>query len=142
MPYNLCMSENDNLKTNPSKRILVIDDDPDIGLMIKMMLEFRGYWVMVMDRAEKTKEIVTDNKIELIIMDMLLSGVNGVDICRVIKQDVNIRHTPVIMISAHPNAKETCLEAGADDFISKPFDMEDMLGKIKRLVNPENWATG
>jgi DNA-binding response OmpR family regulator len=136
------MNENDKHKVNTPKRILVIDDDPDIGLMIKMMLEFRGYWVMVMDRAEKTEEIMRTNKIDLVIMDMLLSGVNGVDICREIKQTDDIRDIPAIMISAHPNAKETCLEAGADDFISKPFDMDDMLGKIKRLVNPSKPATG
>lgn len=132
------MSERDNLKVNGPKRILVIDDDPDIGLMIKMMLEFRGYWVMVIDRAEKTRELIIGNKIDLVIMDMLLSGVNGVDICSEIKKDKDTGHILVIMISAHPNARETCLAAGADDFISKPFDMEDMLAKIKRLVEPVN----
>ncbi len=132
------MTLNDNQKMNSSKRILVIDDDPDIGLMIKMMLEFRGYWVIVIERAEKTHEIILRNRIELVIMDMLLSGVNGVDICREIKQAEDTTHVPVIMISAHPNARDICLKAGADEFISKPFEMEDILSKIRSLVNGNN----
>ena len=116
-------------------RILVVDDDPDIGTMIKMMLEYKGYTVTVIDRAEQTGEFLQNNTINLIIMDMLLSGMNGTDVCRGIKQNPATSRIPVMMISAHPNAKVVCLEAGADDFISKPFEMEDILLKINRLVN-------
>jgi DNA-binding response OmpR family regulator len=119
----------------PSKTILVVDDDPDIGSMIKMMLEFKGYGAVVMDRAEKVIDSLRDNKVDLIIMDMLLSGVNGVDICKKIKDNPTTGLIPVIMISAHPNAKDICMEAGADDFVSKPFDMDDMLDRVGNLVN-------
>lgn len=114
--------------------ILVLDDDPDIGTMIKMMLEYKGYSVTVSDRAEQISEIVHDNDIDLIIMDMLLSGSNGTDVCAELKRNKSTAHIPVMMISAHPNAKEICLNAGADEFISKPFDMHDILSKIDRLV--------
>ena len=70
-------------------------------------------------------------------MDMLLSGVNGTDICAELKENSSTSHIPVMMISAHPNAKEICLQAGADEFISKPFDMQDILSKISKLVNPQ-----
>lgn len=115
--------------------ILVLDDDPDIGTMIKMMLEYKGYSVTVSDRAEHIAEIVHNNHIDLIIMDMLLSGTNGTDVCAELKQNKTTSHIPVMMISAHPNAKEICLNAGADEFISKPFDMHDILSKIDKLVN-------
>jgi DNA-binding response OmpR family regulator len=64
-------------------------------------------------------------------MDMLLSGDNGTDVCKSIKQSSPI---PIMMISAHPNAKEICLAAGADEFIAKPFDMQDMLSRINHLM--------
>ena len=119
---------------NTTKQILVIDDDPDIGVMIKLMLEFKGYSVKITDRGKNIAGMLRDNTIDLIIMDMLLSGINGVDICRQLKQSAETACIPLIMISAHPNAKEICLEAGADEFISKPFDMQDILTKIDRLI--------
>jgi|SRR5436190_1495473 len=114
--------------------ILVLDDDPDIGIMIKMMLEYKGYSVIVTDRAEKAEEVLSSEHIDLLIMDMLLSGVNGTDMCTALKQYPATSSLPVIMISAHPNAKQICLDAGADEFIAKPFDIIDMLSKISRLV--------
>ncbi len=115
-----------------------MDDDPDIGTMIKMMLEYKGYAVTVSDRAEQAEEVLRNNNIDLIIMDMLLSGVNGTDICTELKENNATAHIPIMMISAHPNAKEICLQAGADEFISKPFDMQDILLKINRLVNSQD----
>jgi DNA-binding response OmpR family regulator len=122
---------------NKKEKILVLDDDPDIGTMIKMMLEYKGYSVTVSERAEQAGEILKNDGFDLIIMDMLLSGVNGTDLCNEFKNDSSIAHIPVIMISAHPNAKEICLQAGADEFISKPFDMQDILSKIDRLINKQ-----
>lgn len=129
------MSKTLSNDSGPSKKILVVDDDPDIGSMIKMMLEFKGYEATVMDRAEKVAASLSDTSVDLIIMDMLLSGINGVDICKTIKDNPATGQIPVIMISAHPNAKEICMNAGADDFVSKPFDMDDMLGRVGRLVD-------
>ena len=120
---------------NKKEKILVLDDDPDIGTMIKMMLEYKGYNVVVSDRADHAAEALLNNDIDLVIMDMLLSGVNGTDLCSELKKNSSTAGVPVIMISAHPNAKEICLQAGADEFISKPFDMQDILSKIDRLIN-------
>lgn len=121
------------MKQAPYK-ILVVDDDPDISMMLKLMLEFKGFKVITTDRIEDTYTILQQTNADLVIMDMLLSGINGTDICTQLKQSDSTRHVPVMMISAHPNAKEICLQAGADDFISKPFDMQDILGKIDHLV--------
>ena len=120
--------------SNAASRILVLDDDPDIGIMIKIMLEYKGYSVILAERAEKAKEIINTGNISLLIMDMLLSGINGTDMCTELKKNPFTASIPIMMISAHPNAKEICMEAGADDFISKPFDMPDILSKISRLM--------
>ena len=117
--------------------ILVIDDDPDICTMIKMVLEYHGYAATDADGEEKTKKILLSEPVDLIIMDMLLSGADGADICRQLKQDEKTSSIPILMFSAHPNAKEICLEAGADDFISKPFEMDDLMGKISFFLQPK-----
>lgn len=117
------------------ENFLVIEDDPDIGRMIKMLLEYKGYRVTVLERTEQADEILRNNGIDLVIMDMLLSGVNGIDVCARFKNDASISHIPVIMMSAHPDARKKCLQAGANGFISKPFDMQDILSEINKLIN-------
>lgn len=116
------------------EKILVVDDDPDISMMIKMMLEYKGFSVAIADRAEIAEQMLPAGHFKLIIMDMLLSGANGVDVCMRLKKNPQLSKIPIIMISAHPNAKSVCINAGADDFIAKPFDMEDMLSAIRRFV--------
>ena len=115
-------------------KILVIEDDADIARMIQMLLTYKGYAVTVSDRTEQSDEMLRNSNIDVVIMDMFLSGVNGIDICIRFKSDNRIAHIPVIMMSAHPDAKKICLEAGADDFISKPFDMKDLLSMVSVLI--------
>ena len=115
--------------------ILVIDDDPDISMMLKMMLEYKGYKVITADRVDEIFQAISNKSFNLIIMDMLLSGINGTDICLQLKEKEATSSIPVMMISAHPNAKELCLQAGANDFMAKPFDMDDILNNVGRLVN-------
>ena len=122
--------------------ILVLDDDPDICIMIKMVLDYYGYDAMDADNEENARKIILSNHVDLLIMDMLLSGVDGTDICRQLKQEKETSSIPILMFSAHPTAKETCLAAGADDFISKPFEMNDMMDKIsffleRKKINQE-----
>ena len=115
--------------------ILVIDDDPDICSMIKLMLEYHGYVVMSSDNESGARSILSDNKVDLIIMDMLLSGFDGRDFCRQLKAAHETSAIPVLMFSAHPNAKQSCIDAGADDFIGKPFEMQELLGKLRNCLN-------
>lgn len=115
--------------------ILVLDDDPDICTMITMMLKYNGYAAADANNEEDAIKILHAKHIDLVIMDMLLSGVNGTDVCRRLKQDKKTSSIPVLMFSAHPNAKGACFAAGADDFIAKPFEMNDIMAKIHFFVN-------
>ncbi|MEO8590402.1 MAG: response regulator [Flavobacteriales bacterium] len=67
-------------------------------------------------------------------MDMLLSGVNGCDVCRVLKAKEDLRAIPVLMISAHPGAQKECLAAGADAFMAKPIETAEFNAAVGRLV--------
>jgi Response regulators consisting of a CheY-like receiver domain and a winged-helix DNA-binding domain len=122
------------------KLILILDDDPDLCAMIKMMLEFKGYAAIEARNEKEARNVLSETYPDLIIMDMLLSGIDGTDVCRRLKQDEKISSIPILMFSAHPNAKESCVAAGADDFISKPFEMNDMLGKIDYFMSKKTRA--
>lgn len=110
---------------------MILDDDPDICTMIKLMLEYYHYTVLVADSQSVAKNILADNPVDLILMDMLLSGTNGTEICQGFKKNETTSLIPILMFSAHPDAQQACLDAGADDFISKPFEMIEMLAKIR-----------
>lgn len=116
-------------------KVLVVEDNPDIGDVISMILENKGYAVVVFKNADGIQELLQDDQVDIIIMDMLLSGVNGTDICKKIKEDPALSPIPLIMMSAHPDAENICIKAGADDFVAKPFDLEDLLFKIAHFTN-------
>lgn len=115
-------------------KILVVDDDLDIGTVLKMMLSYNGYEVTTIINADKTKETLSNQHFDLLILDMLISGINGTDVCRKMKSDSSTAEIPVLMISALSDAEPVCRQAGADDFISKPFDMRAIINKVNNLI--------
>ena len=121
-------------ETNSPHKILVVDDDPDISMMLKLMLEYKGYKVTILEKPDQITPVLKENDFNIVIIDMLLSGISGTDICAEIRQNFSTNDYPILMISAHPNARKICLDAGADDFIAKPFDMNEILSKISNLI--------
>ena len=121
-----------------SKKILVVDDDSGIGEMLKTLLEFYGYQVEVTEKPYETEKLILEKNIDLVLLDMLISGVNGTDVCSAIRKNEATANTPVIMMSALHDAGPKCKEAGANDFIAKPFEMELLIGKIKGVFPGED----
>ncbi|SDR78393.1 response regulator [Gramella sp. MAR_2010_147] len=115
-------------------KILIVDDDQTIGFMLRDILEFNDHTVTVSQQPRKTKENILENDIELILLDKLISGVDGTDVCAQIKGDEEVAHVPILMMSALHNVDDICREAGAVDFISKPFDMETLIEKINSIL--------
>jgi DNA-binding response OmpR family regulator len=115
-----------------AKRILVVDDDPDILDALQFMLEYAGYEVKTTEKGEYAENLRATNGglPDVIILDVLLSGKDGRLICQKLKSREETKRIPIIMISAHPNAKQSVAAVGADDFLAKPFDMDDLLTKI------------
>ena len=118
------------------KKILIIDDDFGIGEMMQVMLEFHGYEVIFSDRPEKTEMLVKAHAIDLVILDMLISGINGTNICKRLRKndDPEIAEIPILMMSALHEAIIKCKKAGANDFIAKPFEMEQLISQVKKLL--------
>ncbi|MBC7868344.1 MAG: response regulator [Gloeobacteraceae cyanobacterium ES-bin-316] len=117
------------------EKILVVDDDPEIGFMLKMMLEHKGFDVTVLQRAEATADTVKENEIDLVILDMLIAGIMGTDVCRALKANPATALLPVLMITALPDAEKVCMPAGADAVLSKPFEMSELVTNVHTLLS-------
>tara|TARA_R100000935_G_C2790738_1_gene145874 strand:- start:127 stop:510 length:384 start_codon:yes stop_codon:yes gene_type:complete len=124
-----------------SKKILVIDDDSGIGEMLKTLLEFYGYQVAVTEKPHEAEELILKENIDLVLLDMLISGVNGTDVCTRIRKNESTAGIPVIMMSALHDAGEKCKKAGANDFVAKPFEMDLLIGKIEEVFQDEKYTS-
>ena len=115
-------------------KVLVVDDDSGIGEMLKTLLEFYGFEVTVTEIPDSAEKLIAEKQIDVVMLDMLISGVNGTDVCSRLRNNKDTENIPILMMSALHNAGEKCKEAGADDFIAKPFEMEELMAKIKGIV--------
>lgn len=116
-----------------SKKIYVVDDSPAILDSVKLMLNMEGYDV---DNYEKGSEMfnslqTSSTKPDVILMDMWLSGEDGRDICKMIKAHQDFKNIPVVIMSASRGLGDSAIESGAIDFIPKPFDLGEIIEKIR-----------
>ena len=116
------------------KLIQIIEDDEAIRDVIEFILQESDYDVTVASNAKEFKINLFNTLPDLILMDVRLPDGNGLQLCRKLKQSLDTRHIPVIIMSAHSNAEESSKEAFADDFIAKPFDLNDLLKRIERQL--------
>lgn len=117
-------------------KILIIDDDPDILEVLQLTLQMEGFETRTNRRGEEIFNEVNSFKPDVILLDILLSGSDGRMLCKQLKSDSHTKNIPVILISAFPNGKDTIRLAGANDFIPKPFDIDDLLSRVeKQLAN-------
>ncbi|WP_037319511.1 PleD family two-component system response regulator [Salegentibacter sp. Hel_I_6] len=115
-------------------KILVVDDDSGIGEMLKTLLEFYGYEVTVTEKPLLAEELIQQENIDIVLLDMLISGVDGTDVCAGIRENPETTKTPVLMMSALHDAGPKCKKAGANDFIAKPFEVEDLTERIEKIL--------
>ncbi|PWS31945.1 response regulator [Pedobacter paludis] len=117
-----------------NKKILIADDDEGIVDAVTMILEVMGYEVEYTYDGGTVIDAVK-NKPDLILLDIWMSGYDGRDICRQLKSDPEYQGIPVLMISASRDIKQSALDAGANDFMEKPFEMDSLLNKVDFLLN-------
>ncbi len=117
------------------KKILIIDDEPDILKVTFARLKVSGYDVITAASAEEGFKLIGKDKPDLILLDLILPGMQGEDLCKVVKSDKELSKIPVLLFTAtvddiYIKAKLSC----ADDYILKPFDPDELLAKIKKLI--------
>jgi DNA-binding response OmpR family regulator len=120
-------------------KILILDDDLDLLTVIKSLLRKRGFEVLAYTDWQKAWEGVKTYKPNLILLDVFLSDIDGLDICKKLKSSYFTRNIPVIMLSSYPNIAETAIyEFGADDFLAKPFEVNEMVKKIGQVLSKKH----
>ncbi|MEE9152262.1 MAG: response regulator [Thermoplasmata archaeon] len=117
-------------------KIMVVDDEPPIVILTKAMLEMGGHKIVEAKSGEECLKMLKEEKPDLILLDIMMPGIDGWETCRKIKSDKETKDIPVAMFTVRGSAGsiKKSLECGADDHISKPFDMEDLIGTVKRLL--------
>jgi CheY-like chemotaxis protein len=116
-------------------KILLIDDDPDVRQLMGVMLKKEGYEVETASRREEAIELLEKEKPSLILLDVLLSGSDGRELCREIKSNESTKDIPVIMLSGHPSASQQFESYGANDFVAKPVQTESLLHKLSQQIS-------
>jgi DNA-binding response OmpR family regulator len=115
------------------KRILITDDDEGVQDIFKLIFERAGYDVEIHGEAASILE--NDyNYPDLFLLDRQLSGQDGLKVCRFLKSQTVTKHIPVIIVSATPGIGKLAQEAGADDFIEKPFQMKELLSVVAKWI--------
>ncbi|HET8886944.1 MAG TPA: response regulator [Salinimicrobium sp.] len=115
-------------------KILLVEDDHYLGIILKDQLEMNGYEVSLLRIPSETVKNILENKFDLVIMDKLLAGIDGTDISAKIRVTDGISDTPILMMSGFDGAKEVCIEAGANNFIAKPFEVDHFLQCIEATI--------
>jgi DNA-binding response OmpR family regulator len=118
------------------RKILIADDDPAICDAVQFMLEEEGYDVDTTVNGETIYKMEA-NFPDVLLLDIWMSGQDGRDICKYLKKKALTKRIPIIMLSASRDIAESAKEAGADDFLPKPFNMDDLLEKIAKYTKQQ-----
>lgn len=112
------------------QKILVVDDDPAISEMLTIVLSAEGFDTVAVTDGALAVETAEREQPDLILLDLMLPGMNGIDICRAIRQDSAV---PIIMLTAKTDTVDVVLglESGADDYVNKPFKAKELVARIR-----------
>ena len=116
------------------KRIHILEDDQEIRNVIEILLKDEGFELQLSSSFSELKKNIQDAMPDLFLLDVMLPDGNGAEICEDLKTDIFTKHIPIIVMSAQNNSEQKAIDAFADDYISKPFDIYDVLDRIKAQI--------
>ena len=120
-----------------SERILVVEDEPDIVELVSYNLRQAGMAVEAAEDGESALEMAEQSQPNLIILDLMLPGIDGLEVCRLLKQRVSLRGIPVLMLTAKAEEVDRIvgLELGADDYVVKPFSPRELVLRVQKILS-------
>ncbi|AKI97290.1 response regulator transcription factor [Kosmotoga pacifica] len=123
------------------KRLLLVEDDPHISRFLKLELEHSGYEVLQAVTGDEALDVLEREKLDLVILDVMLPGIDGFGVLRFIRDEVS-EELPVIMLTARGEVSDRVkgLKGGADDYVVKPFHIEELLARIEALLRRQKSA--
>jgi CheY-like chemotaxis protein len=117
------------------KKVLLFDDDADMLEAIQLVLEYAGFSVATTTNHNELFELIEAYEPDIILVDYLLRGTNGGEICQRLKTSSQTAHIPIMMISAYPQVIRNASCYACDTFLAKPFDMYELIEKIKNTIS-------
>jgi two-component system phosphate regulon response regulator PhoB len=116
--------------------ILVVDDEEDIRELVQLNLDREGYRVLTCETGEQALAVTRAQTPDLIVLDLMLPGIDGLEVCKRLKADSNLQEIPVVMLTAKGEESDIVagLELGADDYIIKPFSGKVLVARVRRLL--------
>jgi len=120
-------------------KILIVDDDVNITELMKALVSMEGHEPITVNDSLQAVEVAKSVDPDLITLDLMMPGLTGFELCKMLSEDPDFSKTPIVIISAKddPESKQQALEAGAKDYITKPFGVEDFIGKIEALIKSD-----
>ncbi len=117
-------------------RLLVIEDEPDLQELLRYNLSREGFEVMCTDRGERGLELARRQLPDLVVLDLMLPGMDGLEVCRALRADAQTAEIPVVMVTARDQEADIVLglELGADDYITKPYRWRELLARIRAVL--------
>lgn len=122
----------------PKPLILVVDDDPGIRRIIQIQLDRAGYLVLTAENGEEALKVLRDTVPSVIILDVMMPGMSGYDVCQVVKRSDRLEKIPVIFLTAKgsPQDYKTGMDSGAIVYMVKPFSHEKLLQMVQMMAGP------
>lgn len=124
------------MSARPPTRILVAEDDPDIGSLLEHYLRKAGFTATVVTSGRDVMPQIKREPPDLVVLDLMLPGLDGLQVCREIRADASIAAIPIIMLTAKAEESDRIvgLELGADDYITKPFSPNEVVARVRALL--------
>ena len=118
------------------ERILVVDDEEDILELVRYNLAGEGFEVLLAETGEQAIKVAGSEQPDLIILDLMLPGINGIEVAKTLKNDARTRHIPIIMLTARGEEADVVLglETGADDYVTKPFSPQILNARARAVL--------
>jgi two-component system phosphate regulon response regulator PhoB len=118
------------------ERVLIVDDDPDIVRLVTYNLNHAGYEVQAAQTGREALELVRKQPPDLIVLDVMLPDVDGLEVCRTLRQQTTTRRVPILMLTARGEEIDRVVgfELGADDYVSKPFSPRELVLRVKSIL--------
>ncbi|OGT84004.1 MAG: guanylate cyclase [Gammaproteobacteria bacterium RIFCSPLOWO2_02_FULL_61_13] len=119
-----------------NEKILVVDDVPQNVMLLADLLEVKGYQTLRAESGEKALELIRSERPDLVLLDVMMPGINGYEVCQAVRADASTGILPIILVTALDPAQERIkgLEAGADDFLSKPINQPELMARVRSLL--------
>ncbi len=114
--------------------ILLVDDDPQLTHVVALYFGLEGYTVLEAKNGEQALAQMLETKPDIVLLDVLMPGIDGAEVCRAIRSDKRIAQVPIVVFTAVDSREDELREAGADRFIVKPFSLEGLATVVRELA--------